>query len=103
MDIPYVAHLLGSILLLRVVGKTTGLWKSFFTLPPPISTAVPNGDSDGGLALGSVIKIKTKIKITRTKISIIKKRIKITIIKITIIKTAKINIILILIKLRLNF
>ena len=69
--------------------------------------ATASGDSDGGLALGSyiIIKIKlTRIKITRIKISRIKiSRIKISRIKISSIKvTKKLNIILILTKIRLN-
>ena len=35
---------------------------AFLPIPLPISTAAPNGDSDGGLALGSYIKIRNKKK-----------------------------------------
>ena len=65
--------------LVKLVANQTPI---FLPNPYPISTAAPNGDSDGGLALGSDIKLKIKIKI---KITIIK----ITRIKITRIKTAK--------------
>ena len=88
MDIPNEAHLLGSILSRRV----TEIFVFYPT--PPILTATPNGDSDGGralgLALGSDIKnnnIKNKKEITIIKIT----RIKITIIKITKIKITRIK------------
>ena len=67
VDIPNEAHLLGSILSRRVTDIS-------FYPTPPILTATPNGDSDGGralgLALGSDIQIKiTRIKITRIRIT----------------------------------
>ena len=61
-----------------------------FLPPKPFNlTAIANGDSDGGLALGSYIKIKIK-KIKNKKINLIKiSLIKISLIKISLIKNKR--------------